>query len=112
MRLLSVEWSRKIFSIRNIIALGNLYLPIEKLMPYSKFTLEEVLTSFNLNVVENLGKFNQLPEVSPSKFLQEALEYYLPLAVAISSEKARFLRECSANGIYYCADISRSKKNI
>ncbi|NEQ41835.1 MAG: hypothetical protein F6K40_38915 [Okeania sp. SIO3I5] len=58
-------------------------------MSYSKFTLEEVLTNFNLNVVENLGKFNQLPEVSPSKFIQEALEYYLPLGVAIASEKAR-----------------------
>ena len=58
-------------------------------MSYSRFTLEEVLTKFNLNVVEKLGKFNQLPEVSPSKFIQEALEYYLPLAVAIASEKAR-----------------------
>ncbi|MGK7922465.1 MAG: hypothetical protein AB4080_20920, partial [Trichodesmium sp.] len=58
-------------------------------MAYTKFTLEEVLTNFHLNVVENLGKFNQLPEVFPSQFLQEALEYYLPLAVAISSEKAR-----------------------
>ncbi|NEP83873.1 MAG: hypothetical protein F6K17_06885 [Okeania sp. SIO3C4] len=47
-------------------------------MSYSKFTLEEVLTNFNLNMVEKLGKFNQLPEVSPSKFIQEALEYYLP----------------------------------
>ncbi len=63
-------------------------------MPYSKFTLEEVLTNFNLNVVENLGKFNQLPEVSPSKFIQEALEYYLPLAVAIcSATLARTLRK-------------------
>ena len=58
-------------------------------MSYSRFTLEEVLTKFNLNVVEKLGKFKQLPEVSPSKFIQEALEYYLPLAVAIASEKAR-----------------------
>ncbi|MCL2929957.1 MAG: hypothetical protein MGG37_18885 [Trichodesmium sp. MAG_R01] len=58
-------------------------------MSYSRFTLEEVLTNFNLNLVEKLGKFNQLPEVYPSKFLQEALEYYLPLAVAIASEKAR-----------------------
>ncbi|NEO52808.1 MAG: hypothetical protein F6K54_06780 [Okeania sp. SIO3B5] len=58
-------------------------------MPYSKFTLEEVLTNFNLQLVENFGKFNKLPDVIPSKFLQEALEYYLPLAVAIASEKAR-----------------------
>ena len=45
-------------------------------MFYSRFTLEEVLANFNLNLVEKLGKFNQLPEVYPSKFIQEALEYY------------------------------------
>ncbi|WP_353735208.1 hypothetical protein [Okeania sp. SIO2C2] len=63
-------------------------------MPYSKFTLEEVLTNFNLQLVENLGKFNKLPDVIPSQFLQEALEYYLPLAVAIcSATLARTLRK-------------------
>ncbi|WP_307786298.1 hypothetical protein [Okeania sp. KiyG1] len=63
-------------------------------MPYSKFTLEEVLTNFNLQLVENLGKFNKLPDVIPSKFLQKALEYYLPLAVAIcSATLARTLRK-------------------
>ncbi len=41
-------------------------------MADSKFTLEEVLTNFHLNVVENLGKFNQLPKYFPTQFLQEA----------------------------------------
>ncbi|NEQ34820.1 MAG: hypothetical protein F6K40_00230 [Okeania sp. SIO3I5] len=58
-------------------------------MPYSKFTLEEVLTKFNLTLVESLGKFNNLPEVTPSKLLEETLEDNVPLAVAIATEKAR-----------------------
>ncbi len=59
-------------------------------MPYSKFTLEQVLTKFNLTLVENLGKFNDLPEVTPSKLLEETLEDNIPLAVAIATEKARY----------------------
>lgn len=58
-------------------------------MPYSKFTLEEVLTKFNLTLVEKLGKFNNLPEIAPSKLLEETLEDNIPLAVAIATEKAR-----------------------
>ena len=58
-------------------------------MPYSKFTLEELKQKFNIILTTNKGKFNNLPEVSPSQFLLDALEEYLPLAVAIGSEKAR-----------------------
>jgi len=58
-------------------------------VPYSKFTLEEVLTKFNLTLVEKLGKFNNLPEIAPSKLLEETLEDNIPLAVAIATEKAR-----------------------
>ncbi len=58
-------------------------------MPYSKFTLEQVLTKFKLNLVENLGKFNNLPEVNPSKLLEETLEDNIPLAIANATEKAR-----------------------
>ncbi|MCL2933842.1 MAG: hypothetical protein MGG11_16805 [Trichodesmium sp. MAG_R03] len=58
-------------------------------MSYSKFSLEEVLTKFDLTLVENLGKFNNLPEVAPSKLLKETLEDNIPLAVAIATEKAR-----------------------
>ncbi|NEO55863.1 MAG: hypothetical protein F6K54_24005 [Okeania sp. SIO3B5] len=58
-------------------------------MVYSKFTLEELKQKFNITLTGSKGKFNNLPEVAPSKFLLEALEEYLPLAVAIGSEKAR-----------------------
>ncbi|NER20273.1 MAG: hypothetical protein F6J86_44960 [Symploca sp. SIO1B1] len=58
-------------------------------MPYSKFTLNELKQKFNITLTGIKGKFNNLPEVAPSQFLLEALEDYLPLAVAIGSEKAR-----------------------
>ncbi|NEQ74714.1 MAG: hypothetical protein F6K23_17690 [Okeania sp. SIO2C9] len=58
-------------------------------MAYSKFTLEELKQKFNITLTGSKGKFNNLPEVTPSQFLLEALEEYLPLAVAIGSEKAR-----------------------
>lgn len=58
-------------------------------MPYSRFTLEELKQKFNITLTGSKGKFNNLPEVAPSQFLLEALEEYLPLAVAIGSEKAR-----------------------
>lgn len=58
-------------------------------MSYSKFTLDKLKTEFNIILTGSKGKFNNLPEVAPSPFLLEALEEYLPLAVAIGSEKAR-----------------------
>ncbi|MEM1173142.1 MAG: hypothetical protein AAGJ08_29795, partial [Cyanobacteria bacterium P01_H01_bin.35] len=39
--------------------------------------------------VELRGKFNNYPEFLPSKILQELFQDYIPLAVAIGSEKAR-----------------------
>ena len=58
-------------------------------MAYSKFTLEELKQKFNIILTGSKGKFNNLPEVAPSKILQEILEDNVPLAVAIGSEKAR-----------------------
>lgn len=58
-------------------------------MPYSQFTLDELKQKFNITLTGSKGKFNNLPEVAPSQFLLEALEEYVPLAVAIGSEKAR-----------------------
>ena len=58
-------------------------------MPYSQFTFEEVLTKFDLTLIESLGQFNNLPEVAPSQLLEETLEDNIPLAVAIATEKAR-----------------------
>ena len=58
-------------------------------MPYSKFTLDELKQKFNITLTGSKGKFNNLPEIAPSQFILEALEEYLPLAVAIGTEKAR-----------------------
>lgn len=58
-------------------------------MPYSKFTLEELKQKFNITLTGSKGKFNNLPEVAPSQILEEILEDYVPLAVAIGTEKAR-----------------------
>ena len=58
-------------------------------MPYSKFTIEELVKTFNLTIAETAGKFNDLPEIPPSQLLQETLQYYIPLAVAIGTEKVR-----------------------
>ncbi|MDY6807089.1 MAG: hypothetical protein SXA11_25215 [Cyanobacteriota bacterium] len=58
-------------------------------MPYSKFTLEELKKNFNLTFSETLGKFNNLPEVAPSQILQDIFKYYIPLGLAIGSEKAK-----------------------
>lgn len=58
-------------------------------MSYSKFTLDQLKQKFNITLTGSKGKFNHLPEVAPSQFILEALEEYLPLAVAIGSEKAR-----------------------
>lgn len=58
-------------------------------MAYSKFTLGELQKLFNLQFVEKLGAFSTVPEVKPSDRLQDLLKDYLPLAVAIASEKAR-----------------------
>jgi len=58
-------------------------------MPYSKFTLEELKKEFNLTLSQTQGKFNNLPEVAPSQMLQDFLKNYLPLGLAIGSEKAK-----------------------
>jgi len=58
-------------------------------MLYSKFTIEELKKTFNLTIAEKAGKFNDLPEIPPSQLLQETLQYYIPLAVAIATEKVR-----------------------
>lgn len=76
-------------------------------MPYSKFTLDELKSQFSLTISNVYGQFNNVPGVPPSQFLQEALEYYLPLATAISSEKAR--SEFIVAPIL--AEIKKSSKN-
>jgi hypothetical protein len=58
-------------------------------MPYNTFTLEQVITEFDLEYREEQHIFAEVENVQPSAWLQETLEFNIPLAVAIASEKAR-----------------------
>jgi hypothetical protein len=58
-------------------------------MSYSEFTLERVVKTFNLTLSEQVNLFVEVPEVECSSFILQTLEYNVPLALAISTEKAR-----------------------
>jgi hypothetical protein len=58
-------------------------------MSYSEFTLERVVKTFNLTLSEQVNLFVDIPEVECSSFLLQTLEYNVPLALAITTEKAR-----------------------
>ena len=58
-------------------------------MAYSNFTLESVVTTFQLEKVESAGIFAEIEPVVPSTHLTTALARNVPLAVAIGTEKAR-----------------------
>lgn len=58
-------------------------------MPYSNFTLKRVKEEFDLDVVENRDLFSTIEEVEVSNYLKTTLNYNVPLALAISTEKAR-----------------------
>ena len=58
-------------------------------MPYSQFTIEQIKSSFGIRLSEQVGIFGNIPEASYSNFLSETLDYNIPLALAINSEKSR-----------------------
>jgi len=59
-------------------------------MAYSNFTtLESVQTHLDLQLEEDRNLFTDIPEITPSDYLQQTLDEYLPLATAINTEKAR-----------------------
>lgn len=58
-------------------------------MAYSNFTLESVVTTFQLEKFEFAGIFAEIEPVAPSTHLTTALARNVPLAVAIGTEKAR-----------------------
>ena len=58
-------------------------------MPYSDFTIERVQQDFNIEVIEDHDLFFHVKEVEVSSILMEALEFKVPLALAINTEKAR-----------------------
>jgi len=58
-------------------------------MAYNDFTLSRVKKDFHLTVDETQNLFSQVEAVVPSDFLKQSLDYYLPLATTINTEKAR-----------------------
>jgi hypothetical protein len=58
-------------------------------MAYSDFTLAKIVKIFGLTVSEKLDFFAGVPDFNSSNSLQETLQYNLPLALAINTEKSR-----------------------
>lgn len=58
-------------------------------MSYSDFTLRRAKQEFNLTIVEQQTFLSIITPISPSSFLTQYLEETLPLAIALSTEKAR-----------------------
>ena len=58
-------------------------------MPYSQFRLDQIKSEFGITLSEQFGLFAEIPEATYSQFLSETLEYNIPLALAINSEKSR-----------------------
>lgn len=58
-------------------------------MAYSDFSLARVKNDFGLTLDENSDLFSSTPPVSPSEILKTILNDYIPLAISISTEKAR-----------------------
>lgn len=58
-------------------------------MAYSNFTLESVVTGFQLEKIESAGVFAEIEPVTPSVELTAILKKKIPLAIAIGTEKAR-----------------------
>jgi hypothetical protein len=56
---------------------------------YSDFTLKKVVQEFALTLSENENLFCDCAGVEPSAFLMETLKENVPLALSISTEKAR-----------------------
>ncbi len=58
-------------------------------MPYSQFTLKNLVGDFNLNLEEKTRLFPNIQPAFPTELLLMTLQESLPLATAINSEKAR-----------------------
>lgn len=58
-------------------------------MPYSQFRLEDIETKLGLTIQESSNLLTDIQAHSVSEHLKEILEYNLPLALEIATEKAR-----------------------
>ncbi len=61
----------------------------EKFLAYSNLSLHDLRTTFGLTIDQTADLFSALPAIDISTFLQTILNEYVPLANAISTEKAR-----------------------
>ncbi len=62
---------------------------VTKLMSYSDFTLKKVKEEFGLKFIEDSDLFSDIPETPISDYLTVTLNYNVPLAMAVGTEKAR-----------------------
>lgn len=58
-------------------------------MAYSDFTLKKVKQDFNLTILEQPSFLPAIQPIEPSSALTQFLDKYLPLALAVNTEKAR-----------------------
>lgn len=58
-------------------------------MAYNNFTLSKAKKDFDLVTIESQNLFKDVSSIEPTAILVELLEEYLPLARAISTEKAK-----------------------
>ncbi|NET49663.1 MAG: hypothetical protein F6K09_13265 [Merismopedia sp. SIO2A8] len=58
-------------------------------MPYSKFNLVSVQTTFGLDIHETVHFLPDLPPITPDSLLKDTLAETIPLALAQGNEKAR-----------------------
>ena len=58
-------------------------------MSYSDFTLKKVKDELQLHLIEDVDLFFAIPEIQVNDFLLKILDYNVPLALAIGTEKAR-----------------------
>ncbi|MGI8502598.1 MAG: hypothetical protein ACR2LR_15885 [Hassallia sp.] len=58
-------------------------------MPYSQFTIDVISETFGFTISERIGIFTDVPRVEYSTLLTQILKEYIPLAVAIGTEKSR-----------------------
>jgi hypothetical protein len=58
-------------------------------MPYSQFSIDIIQETFGFAISERSGIFADIPEVTYSELLAQILKEYIPLAVAIGTEKSR-----------------------
>lgn len=58
-------------------------------MAYNDFTLKQLQKSFNLKIEDQVDLFTDISSVTPTELLITTIQENLPLAIAISTEKAR-----------------------